>query len=286
MTQVHDLRNPAQITAYVRASLVASYKPVHKQLVLGKFEDPDSVHYFRIGLRQLLVTLRVFHPVFVNAKLASQTVKTVEKLLEKAQTVRDFDVVNALVHEVYPNSKIAQTSMEKALGATLLPDRERAQSELHSFLVSDRVALLSNQMAQLSHKSNLGLKSLAELETRLHTENSRLWRKVKSQVNDKNLESYSAKKIHKLRLKTKYARYLTELLKNVSGFAVTRRNGAYVKLQGVLGDISDLWMLEAWLRRNERVLETEGLHAKRLARTVKSLRKSRTKQLGRVKELF
>ena len=286
MTTKFELGNPSQIKTFLKSSVLVCSEPLLASIKASGVRTPAQVHDFRVAIKRLQTLLWAVRPLVKSKKLYQRVDKALGKMASKARQIRDLDVISEIVLELCqsPLAGVTETRVLKA--QTLEPKRAAALAELETLLAGKVSKTLAEDLRTLAGSGGFDSKRLGDLEQILHNTNSKLWRKCKTEVNHKNFANLGEGKLHKLRLRSKRARYLTDLLIDVSGFAVSRRNQAYTKLQNILGDVNDLSMVAAWLDANKRELDRQGVHSRRLIRVAKNLRKTRKNQLTRVKELF
>lgn len=207
--------------------------------------EPE-VHKFRVALRRLRSTLRVFGPVFDGERVAELEPDLVW-LAGLLGEVRDRDVLRARLA-----AQVAELPKEMVLGpvaahieTTLLLERAEHLARVTEAMNGERYAALVRQvMAWHSAPPLTKLARKAAPAVALYV--GRAERKVRKRLASADGE---VEALHDARKAAKRYRYAAELAEPALGRSATRSVGSTTELQTQLGEHQDSVVSAAFLRR-------------------------------------
>ncbi|MEI6648145.1 MAG: CHAD domain-containing protein [Actinomycetes bacterium] len=215
-------------------------------------KDVEALHDFRVGLRKLRSHIRSFESV-LGPKWVGHQKDRLEWLDSYLRPVRDGDVLIArlqsdvsemheeLDQEAVRSLKLSlavkgqrdrarlKLAMDSQIFAELMEDLNSWNSNIISFRKEPRV--LENWLKELGRQSRKEIFSIA------------------SNISD----SSSDHELHKLRIKSKRARYLAEASVPVLGQKAKKRAKEYESIQTLLGGYQDSFVMSQWLDAQSRL---------------------------------
>lgn len=246
-------RRPASVLEAVTATIAASVATLlaHDPGVrLG--DDPEDVHKARVATRRLRSDLRTWRSLLDEAWVAGlrDELRWIAALLGD---VRDTDVLMGRLE-----GHVERLRAEDRPGAAPLLDRLRehrdsARTQLVAAMDSARYTDLLERLVAAAREPFLSsavdpdhnAEGLAELVLRP-------WRHLAAAVDALGSDSPggrpSDEALHEVRIRAKRCRYAAEAVAPVVGKPASTFASAVADLQGVLGDLHDAVVAEAWLR--------------------------------------
>jgi CHAD domain-containing protein len=206
---------------------------------LGK--EPESLHQMRVATRQLRAVLRAARPLLIPEWVDSirDELRWLSQLLGPA---RDLDVQLAYFREETAELDARDRRALTPFIAHLEAQRNSIQEILLNKLKSARYLDLIRLIRQAPHDPT-AVESTATLHDLAKQEFSKL-RKVIRQAGP----SASNANIHRIRIKTKRARYAAELAESTVGKSATRFIDKTCVAQDILGIHQDAIQAEAYIR--------------------------------------
>ncbi|MGH7217515.1 MAG: CHAD domain-containing protein [Nitrospiraceae bacterium] len=206
---------------------------------LGK--EPESLHQMRVATRQLRAVLRATRPLLVP-EWADSLREELRWLGRVLGPVRDLDVQLAYFHEESTALDARDRRPLTQFIAHLEAQRSHVQEVLLNELKSERYLDLIRRLRQAPHdptvvESTVTLRDLANQE----------FTKLRNAIRQAG-ESPNNAKIHKIRIRTKRARYAAELAERTVGKPATRFINKARVVQDVLAMHQDAIQAEAHVR--------------------------------------
>lgn len=212
-------------------------------------DDPEHVHQARVAARRLRSDLRTFKAA-VDPKANAALRGELQWLGQELGHVRDADVLlerlRAQVAEALPavDAKAAAALLRRLEG-----ERAERRDVLLRALDGDRyLALLDALVAAASETPVVADAASARASDALPPLVAKAWKQLHRAVVDlpKHPEDEA---LHEVRIHAKRARYAAEAAAAVLGKPASRFAKAVAGVQGVLGDLQDAVVAEAWLRK-------------------------------------
>ncbi|HSQ91356.1 MAG TPA: CYTH and CHAD domain-containing protein [Nitrospiraceae bacterium] len=203
--------------------------------------EPESLHQMRVATRQLRAVLRAARPLLVPewADSLRNELRWLGQLLGPA---RDLDVQLAYFREESATLDARDRGPLTQFIAHLEAQRNNVQEFLLNELKSERYLDLITRLQQVPHdptivESTVTLRDLAKQE----------FTKLRNAIRQAG-DSPNNANIHKTRIRTKRARYASELAEPMVGKPATRFINKARAVQDVLGMHQDAIQAEAYIR--------------------------------------
>ena len=253
MARSRDVRNllGEDPEAFLRQSLLEPLAVLHvltEDELLG--ENPEPLHDFRVAIRTLRSRLKFFEPYFARQSQISKWLVELAWLDKQIQPLRDLDVQRAMLEGIALDtlqnlvSKPAKYQKYKmtvlALQAELADTSKTARAKAFKTLTSARKNRLLTAIKTGLLLEAVKPKRITALSADLNQKMQGCTQAIEKALSAKQLVGASYKKLHKLRLDCKKARYLAE--------AMGEESKLFVKAQTLLGEVNDLSILDAWLK--------------------------------------
>lgn len=203
--------------------------------------EPESLHQMRVATRQLRAVLRAARPLLLPewADSLQDELRWLGQLLGPA---RDLDVQLAYFREESAALDARDRRPLAQFIAHLETQRNHVQEVLLRELKSARYLDLIRRLQQATVDP-----TVVESAVTLHDLATRAFKKLRKVIRQVG-SSLSSAKIHEIRIKTKRARYATELAEPVVGKPATRFIKKARVVQDVLGMHQDALQAEAHVR--------------------------------------
>jgi|GEM_PF-1997158 len=209
-------------------------------------KDVEALHDFRVGLRKLRSHLRSFEST-LGTKWVRLQRDRLEWLDSYVRPVRDVDVLILRL-----NNDVKQLGMEidseviKSLHLSLAIASQRERARL-------KIAMDSQLFSELMQE--LGSWTVDSIAFRKEPRILENWLKELGRASRKEIftialnlnEQSPDRELHKLRIKSKRARYLAEASIPVLGQKAKRRAKEYESIQNFLGEYHDSYVMSQWL---------------------------------------
>ena len=209
-------------------------------------EDPEGVHQARVATRRLRSDLRVFR-AFLDRDWADELRSDLRWLTDVLGGVRDLDVMAERFAEVLPAVPAPELG---AAHEILMVLRAERTSEVAGVVEAFRGPFYTRLLVRLVDAA-AGLPFLASAHSvapsKLIDVTRKPWRKLRRAV-DGLPETPSADELHRLRIRTKRARYAVEAVAGLGGEQAEQFSLALEELQDVLGEHQDAVVAARWLR--------------------------------------
>ena len=239
------LPDAGTVGALVTDYLVAQGREFVRCDLALRMGEPE-VHKFRVAIRRMRSTLRVFGPVF-DAQRVAQLEPELVWLAELLGEVRDRDVLRQRLA-----AQVAELPAELVLGPvsaqieqTLLLERAHHLSRLTEAMDGERYASLVRQIMQWQAAPPLA-KPAHKPAAATARYVKRAERKVRKRLDRADGE---VEALHRARKAAKRYRYAAELSAPAVGRSATRTVKSTTKLQTQLGEHQDSVVSAAFLRR-------------------------------------
>jgi CHAD domain-containing protein len=259
---VPDLRD-APAGAVARAAIAAGVTRLlaHDPGVrLG--EDPEDVHQARVATRRLRSDLRTFRPL-LDEKWTAEIRDELGWLADLLGAVRDTDVLLERLEADTAELAAGDAGPAASLLRRLRSERDEARAALLEALDSDRYTALVDLLVEAAGAlpaaapvedgggggEREGVVQPSEQPAAKVVPGlvQRPWRHLRRAV-DELSEDPPDESLHRVRILAKRCRYAAEAAAPVVGKPARRLAEAVAGLQGVLGDLNDAVIAEAWLR--------------------------------------
>ncbi|MDH4300791.1 MAG: CHAD domain-containing protein, partial [Nitrospira sp.] len=204
--------------------------------------ESESLHQMRVATRRLRAVLRTARPILLSAWVTSLD-QELDWLSEMLGTARDLDVQIAYFTEESSGLDARDRKLLAAFISHLRSQRDAVQQMVLSELSGARYLELIKRLQQAAHdpavvESPLTVDQLAK----------RLFKKLRKAI--KGLRaSPSDVALHKIRIKTKRARYAAELARASAGKPAVRFIKAARAIQDLLGIHQDALQAERHVRQ-------------------------------------
>jgi CHAD domain-containing protein len=211
--------------------------------------DPEELHQMRVAVRRLRAVLRAARSMFAAKPI--EALRTELKWLGTALgSRRDLDVMRDYLHREVAALDVADRGVGRALIRRLDRTWTQSRDEVLAALDSPRYFTLLDHIEEAIVQppvvdADVSLTDLAERE----------FKKLRKRVRAIP-ETPTDAELHEIRIRTKRARYATELVLAESGHAAERFVDRLKKLQDVLGEHQDAVVADTRLRALAR--ETTG----------------------------
>jgi CHAD domain-containing protein len=245
-----DVSRRASLAELITAGLVNGTKTfVDHDPMVRRDEDPEGVHGARVGVRRVRSVLRLFAGV-LDPAWAQGLDDELARVGAGLGVVRDADVLTARLETAVdaladPADRVAAVALLRLLAG----ERRRAVQALMRELDSNRYHDFVVRLVQDVHQPVFAERFVDEPARAGAAEQVRgpwdqLRREVKQLPDDPQIEQ-----LHRVRIRAKRVRFACEGVAPVIGKPARRLAKAAAGLQGVLGDLHDAALAEAWLRR-------------------------------------
>ena len=209
-------------------------------------EDAEDVHQARVAVRRLRSDLRTFRPV-LDAEATAALREDLRELAADLGEVRDADVLLDRLRGQSAELPGADPAAVAGLLDRLAARREEARERLLTVLDGDTYVALLDRLVVASATPPC-LPEAGEPAGRvLRGIVRRPWAHLRSAV-DKLADDPPVDDLHEIRIRAKRCRYAAEAAAPVVGRPARRFARAVAEVQGVLGDLNDAVVAEAWLR--------------------------------------
>jgi CHAD domain-containing protein len=216
--------------------------------------DEESVHQLRVSGRRLRIALPLL-ACKPKGKRMRRVDKAVKKLIAKAGTGRDLDVILFLFER--ETAAECETRPElKALRCRLRIARGCGRARMANAMLDLEVASLRRDLRRVLSR---GAKSLFAVLSRIRTQREREGAALEADVSELG-ERFDPEALHRIRIRSRRLRYVAEVdaaVKEVPSDAARR----FKQLQSRLGLVQDAAVLSAWLGRLAARLERRGPEA-------------------------
>jgi CHAD domain-containing protein len=213
---------------------------------LGK--DPEGVHQCRVAVRRLRSDLRTFGPLLDEAWTASLR-DELKWLGGSLGGVRDADVLlEGLRERALALPDLLRRPAERLLRRLRTEHDERREALLED-MRGDRYSRLLDRLVEAAAHPALTPDASESAESAIPALAASPWHALRK-IAEEMPEEPADEDLHRLRIKTKRARYAAEAVQTIGGRPVARFAKAAEKLQDVLGKHQDAVVSTEWLRRH------------------------------------
>ena len=212
-------------------------------------EDPEGVHQARVATRRLRSDLRVFR-AFLKRSWADGLRSDLRWLTDVLGEVRDLDVLGERLTEILPLVPTPELESAQEILTKLQGERAAAVAvAIEAFREPFYLDLL-DRLVDAAAGPPLRAEANAIAPERLIEMTRKPWRKLRRAV-DSLPDNPSPHELHRLRIRTKRARYAAEAVADLGGESAERFSLALEELQDVLGEHQDAVVAARWLRALE-----------------------------------
>jgi len=239
---------PTDPRVFTGALITDQLRIVHAHEKAVTQGDVRALHDLRVAIRRIRTLLNTIG-FYLNLKAAGKLEKQFRQLQKKLGPARDTDVLLRIIQEeITLNTEHSKAEQKKVL-AHLLKLRERHRKEIKKILTgnaykklkSDTLKFIKKDLQETERDNDPSLKNIAEKS--IHQALRRM--KKRSHLTP----DCPAKKVHRLRITTRKARYLAEFFSPVLGTDMDTLALHLRKIQDILGDIHDLDVLIAGIQK-------------------------------------
>ncbi len=241
-----DLRTAVQAALAGAVRRLLGYEPgVRLDL------DTEAVHQARAATRQLRSLLGGLLPVLAEVDRAAALRRDLDWLGGRLGAVRDADVLADRLRRAgafilpAPDGPGVQSLLD-----ALAEERGAARAELVAALHEERCAMLIRDLIALAIGPDV-VEGAARARDSLPGLVHRRWRRLTRAIAGLPAAPGDPD-LHRIRIRAKDCRYLTEAAAPVLGRPAERLATALAEVQDVLGQVQDGVVAEAWLRRRGR----------------------------------
>lgn len=234
--------------AVVRAAIASGVRRmIHHDPGVRLGEDPEAVHQARVGTRRLRSDLRTFRSL-LDEEWVEETRGELAWVADALGAVRDADVLLDRLRA----SSLRLPAPDRKAAASLLGRLERERDEARGHLLvildDDRYLGLLDRLVAAATSPPLVARADEDAVTALPDLVRAPWRHLAQAVADLP-EEEDVEGLHQVRIRAKRCRYAAEAAQGVIGGPARRLAQAVAEVQGVLGDLNDATVAEAWLRQ-------------------------------------
>jgi CHAD domain-containing protein len=228
-------------------------------LILGKDEDPESVHQLRVSSRRAAAALDMFQNC-LPIKVYSKAKKKLKKLRRAAGAARDWDVfLQSFKSRAVPAK--ARDGLNLVIGYAL-SKRQAAETELEDAArdLSKRYGKLAKNVVASAHRP----KKSSKPQTLTDLAREALLPLVRDLGKAAKRDLTDADNLHKVRIAGKRLRYAMEIL--APAFEPAFRDELYPavqEMQDILGEANDSRFAMARIRELLKQLEKNSTPGKR-----------------------
>jgi len=245
-----DIDGHASLADLVAAGLVNGTKVfVDRDEVIRRDEDLEGVHRARVGIRRVRSTLQLFGDVLEPSWVATFD-DELGRVAGVLGAVRDLDVLTLRLESgVDALANPADRTAGNALLSRVAGERRRAMQALVRELDSSRYHEFVTRLVR-EVRQPVFVRAFEDEPARPVAARYVMgpWRKLRREV--KRLpDEPEIEQLHRVRIRAKRVRYACEGVAPVAGKPARRLGKSAAALQGVLGDLHDAALAEAWLRR-------------------------------------
>jgi CHAD domain-containing protein len=245
---------------------------------LTRHDTPSAVHETRVATRRFRVALQNLKH-HLPAKERRRCAIALLAIAKRCGAVRDADVRQHLLRTLLTRAGLQHHEQGRRLLLAAVQDRKAASRALRRRLSrlkwSELLLGLRQNAARLildGFKDSRNGRILEVLERRRRRFLDRLRKRTRSRRH---------RPLHRLRLRIKDARYLTEDFGPILGVPIEAELAELRDLQKLLGDLHDEWRLKKWLRRQYKCYLVTGA-LRGLLKSRKRKRLEKIRQLGEV----
>jgi CHAD domain-containing protein len=240
---------------------------------LAQRDTPGAVHDTRVAARRLSVALRNLRRQVSNRE-RRRCVKALLQIAGTCGALRDADVRQELLRTWLTRAGFEDHPQGRMLIAAAAQERDAASREFQRRMNAPKWSELLWSLSQnaaalvVDHRGVPGEGILRDLLT---AQQRRLRRRLRT-----GTRSRKHRKLHRLRLRIKDARYFAEDFGPLIGAPIAVDLARLRDLQQELGELHDGWRLRKWLKTQYRCyLATNALRELLKARKKKSLKRIR-----------
>ncbi len=243
---VERLDDRASAAAAIRRAIAVSVRDLlRNDPVVRVNEDPEGVHQARVATRRLRSDLRTFGPL-LDSGWSDDLRDELGWLGSALGEARDVDVLLERMRERIEDLDAADADGGGSILATLR-DRDRlAHAAALEALASERYEQLIERLLDASAEPLVHPEAERAAVDALPGLARRPWKKLRASVRSAGKDP-SDHELHRIRIKSKRARYAAEAVAPAVGSPASKFAGAAARLQGVLGEHQDAVVAEAWL---------------------------------------
>jgi CHAD domain-containing protein len=207
--------------------------------------DPEDVHQARVGIRRFRTQLKEFRTLF-DSEWGQALRKEAKSLADALGQVRDADVVLARIQENMSALTADDRQAAQEILDRLQAGRDAAHDRLLSALRDPGYARLLEDMVSAAREPLFAVGTDRSSDHLLKIA-EKAFTKLKATVGSLATEP-SSSDLHRVRILTKRARYVTEALIPVAGKDAARFSKRASALQDILGDLQDATVAGDWLK--------------------------------------
>jgi CHAD domain-containing protein len=231
---------PTQLSVELRAMLAQVATSID-EFVRQSTPSPDRVHRLHRAMRRLRVGLELWGRLLAaNDRATVATLaRRVKRLARLVGQVRDRDIVLDLLQHTHPRgASAAETQRFHQFWGRLRDDSRTGRELLRAFLTSERESGLFRSIEEslaLRPRSS----AAADLTRAMAKENLDRHEKVR-RAHRRASERASSVRLHRLRIRLRQFRHISELTRSVEPTAAHRVPAVFRRLQDRLGALHDL----------------------------------------------
>jgi len=222
--------------------------------------DDEDVHQARVATRRLRSDLATFGSL-LDETWVTHIRAELYWLAGELGVARDADVLLARLQrqtaELSGPDAVAATTLLRTLDA----ERAKARSRAGNALATPRYAALLDQLVGASRMPPLTEDATLRASDVVPARVGKAWGHLVKAV-DQVGDDTPIELLHEVRKKAKRCRYACEAATPVCGREAKRLGAAVAEIQGVLGDLQDAAVAEAWLRSRAIGLTGAGAAAR------------------------
>ena len=208
--------------------------------------DPEDVHKARVATRRFRSHMRTFASL-LDPEWAVSLSEELRWLADELGRVRDLEVRRDRLRELARRLPPNDVPFGLRVASLLDAETKAARAALSEALGSARyLALLERLVSGARAPAVAGEHELPAMQV-IPALARRAWRRLRGEVAELGEEPADAA-LHRIRIRTKRARYAAEVAAAVVGPAADRFARALAEAQGVLGDHQDSVTAQVWLR--------------------------------------
>jgi len=216
-------------------------------------KDPEELHHMRVSTRRFRALLRVGR-VFLLPEWSDTLLTEVGWLGQVLGVVRDYDVLLEYLHHEGSFLLLPERNIFEGVLTILETPRSVARAQLLEALRSDRYLKLLNHLEEAIQYPMVNTSEDTSLQQLARKEFNTLRRVVQHLGADP-----SDQELHRVRIRTKQARYAAELAQGTMGKAASRFIQQTKRVQDLLGDHQDTIIAEKHLQ--DLLAATRGVKA-------------------------
>ncbi len=246
--------NPTAESVIRRGSADATRRLVRHEPGVRIGEDAEDVHQARVATRRLRSILRTFEPL-LDREWAASLRSELGGLAAALGRVRDRDVLLARLRERARELPPEADAGATPLFARLAAERAREHAALVEALGRTGHVELIDRLVAAAAEPRMRRRAMRPADEMLPPVLIARWKTLRHAVREAR-RTTDPVRLHVVRIRAKQCRYAASAMAPAFGPAARSLSRALASLQGVLGDVQDSVVAEAWLREAAADLET------------------------------